>query len=149
MGNRRVHQDTIAPQLHGNRRIGSSSYTGIDDDRHLGVIDNQAQIPRIQDAHAGTDQRGERHHRDATNIFEHPGLDRVVRAVDHDMEAIFDQRFRRLQGFRHIGKQAGRIAQNFQLAQRVAVQQLARQFPKGRSQLQLPPAEPRRKDNRR
>jgi hypothetical protein len=51
----------------------------------------------------------------------------IVGAVDHDLEAVLDQRFGRLQRFRHVREKIGRVAEHFQLAQRMAVEQFARQ----------------------
>ena len=57
--------------------------------------------------------------------FELARDDRIVGRVDHHVEAVGDQRLGGLQRLAHVGKQRVRIAQHLELAQRVAVEQLA------------------------
>ncbi|MPN19399.1 hypothetical protein SDC9_166768 [bioreactor metagenome] len=54
-------------------------------------------------------------------------MDGVVGAVDHDLKAFLDQGFGGLQRFRHVWEEVGRVAEHFQLAQRMAVEQFPRQ----------------------
>jgi hypothetical protein len=70
-------------------------------------------------------KRRQRHDRDAADVFQHARLDRIVGAIHHDLEAVLDQRRRGLERFRHVGEQRLRIAQHFELAQCVAVEQFA------------------------
>ena len=69
-GDRGVHQHAVAAELHRDRRVGGGADAGVDQHRHLGVLDDDLQIPRIEDAHARTDQRGERHDRHAADVLE-------------------------------------------------------------------------------
>ena len=59
------------------------------------LVDDELQVPRIEDAHARADERGERHDRDAADGLQHLRLDRVVGAVHHHLEAFLDQRLGR------------------------------------------------------
>ena len=125
MGDGGVHQYAVAAQFHGDRRVRGGADAGVDQDRHLEAVDDQAQVPRIDDAHAGADQRSERHDRDTADILQHLGLDRVVGAVHHHLEAVLDENLGGFQRFRHVREQIGRIAQHFELAQRVAIEEFA------------------------
>ena len=127
MSNGGIHQYAVAAQFHRHRSIRGRADTGINEYGHFGVVDDQAQIPGIDNAHARADQRGQRHDCDAADLFEHLCLDRVVGAIHHHLKTFFDQRLRRLQRFRHIRKQSLRVAQHFQFAQRVPIEQFARQ----------------------
>ena len=119
-GDRSVHQHAIAAQLHRNGGVRGRAHAGIDQHRHLGVVDDQAQIPRVEDAHAGANQGGQRHHRHTADVFQHPGLDGVVGAVHHDLEALLDQSFGRFQGLGHVREQVARVAQDLELDQVMA-----------------------------
>ena len=59
----------IASHFHGDGRIGSGTYAGIDDDGHLRIFDNLDEIPFVLNAQARTNGRCKRHHGDATDGF--------------------------------------------------------------------------------
>jgi hypothetical protein len=46
VGDGGVHQHAVATQFHGDRRIRRGADAGIDQHRHLRVVDDQAQVPR-------------------------------------------------------------------------------------------------------
>jgi hypothetical protein len=127
MGDCGIHQHAVAAEFHRHGGIGRGADAGIDDDRHAGFGDDDLQVPRIQDAHAGTDQTGQRHDGDTSHALEHARLYGIVRAIDHDAEALADQRLGSAQGFRHVGEQRLLIAQHFELDQIVTIEQFARQ----------------------
>src|SRR5690606_10023210 len=122
-GNGRVHENAVAAQFHGNGGIGSGAHAGIHKHGDIRLVDDETQVPGIKDAHAGADQRCQRHDGHAANVFEHASLNRVVGAINHDLEAIVDQRFGGFQGFGHIGEQIVLVTQYFQFDQVVPVEQ--------------------------
>jgi len=69
LGDRGVHEHRVAAELHGDGRVGGGAHARVDDHRHLGGFDDQLQVPRIEDAHARADERGERHDRDAAEVL--------------------------------------------------------------------------------
>src|SRR5690606_12613187 len=71
------------------------------------------------------DQGRERHDRYAANVFQHAALDGVVGAINHDLEPVFDQRAGGVQRFRHVGEEVVGTAQDLELDEVVAVEQLA------------------------
>ena len=126
-GDRGVHEHAVAAEFHRDRGIGSGADAGVDDDRHLRVLDDFDQVPAVLDAEARTDRRGQRHHRDAADFFEPFGQDRIVAGVDHDLEAVGDELLGGLQGLHDVGEQRLLVAEHFQLDQRMAVEQFARE----------------------
>ena len=126
-GNRGVHQHTIAAQFHRDGGIAGSADTGIDDDRHLGVLDDRKDVVAILDAEAGADRGGQRHHGAAANLFQPLGQYRVITAIDHHVEAFLDQRFGGGQRADHVRVQGLRIGQHFELDQLAAIQQFTGQ----------------------
>ncbi len=117
-----VHQHAVASELHGNRGIRGGADTRIYNDRNFDAIHDQLKIPRVEDAHAGADQRCQWHDRHATNVFQLFRDNRVVRGIDHHLKAFCDQRLRGGERFHHIGVERLRIAQDFELYQTVAIQ---------------------------
>src|SRR5690349_25075887 len=57
-----IHQYAIASELHRDRGVGSGAYAGVHDHRRLGVLDDDLQVPGIENAHARADQRSKRHY---------------------------------------------------------------------------------------
>ena len=122
-----VHQHAVAAQLHGDGGVGGGADAGVDDHRHLRLLDDELQVPGIEDAHARADQRGERHDGDAADRLEHLRHDRIVGGVHHHLEAFLHQRLGRRQRLGHVRVQRVRIAQHLELDEVVAVEQLARE----------------------
>jgi hypothetical protein len=81
------------------RRRGGAD-AGVDQDRHLGVLDDGEDVERVADAEPGADGRGQRHHGAAADVFQLLGDDRVVVGVDHHVEAVGDQHLGGLDGLR-------------------------------------------------
>ena len=101
---------------------------GIDQHRHLRRLDDELEIPGVEDAHPRSDQRGEGHDRDAADRLELARDDGVVGRVDQHLEAVADERLRGLDRRAHVREQGLRVAQHLELDQRVAVEQLAREL---------------------
>ncbi len=93
----------------------------------MGLIDNQAQIPWVQNAHARPNERGQRHDGDAAHVFEHATLNWVVCAIHHHVESVVDQCLGRFQCFGHIGKQVVGTAQYLEFHKFVAVKEFTGQ----------------------
>src|SRR5690606_25666646 len=110
-----VHQHRLTAQFHGDGRVGSGTYTGINQHRHLGLFEDDAQVVRVADAKTSADQAGQRHDGDTADLGQLAGDDRVVAGVDHDVETFANQDFSRLEGLDHVGKQGLLICQHFQL----------------------------------
>src|SRR5690606_18472180 len=49
-GDRGVHEHAVAAELHRDGRVGGRAHAGVDDDRHLGVVDDLEQVPAVLDA---------------------------------------------------------------------------------------------------
>ena len=125
VGDRRVHQHAGAAQLHRDRRIRCRADAGIDQHRDLRALEDELQVPRIENAHTRADQRCERHDRDAADRLELARDDRIVRRVDHHVETVGDQRLRGLERLPDVGEQRVLVAEHLEFAQRVAVEQFA------------------------
>ncbi len=127
MGDGGVHQHRLATQLHGDRCIGSGAHAGVDQHRDLGFLEDDAQVVGVADAQAGADQAGQRHYRDAADLGQLAGDDRVVAGVHHHVEAVLHQLLGGLEGLDDVGEQGLLVGEDFQLDQVVPVQQLAGQ----------------------
>ena len=84
----RVHQHRIATQLHGNGGVGGRAYARVHQHRNLGFFEDDLQVVRVADTQAGTDQTGQRHHRNAADFCQLAGNDRVIAGVNHHVEAV-------------------------------------------------------------
>src|SRR5690606_18494381 len=73
-----VHQHPGAAQLHGDGGIGSGTDPGVNQNRHGGLFQDDAQVVGVADAQTGTDQAGQRHYRDAADVGQLAGNDGVV-----------------------------------------------------------------------
>ena len=79
--------------------------------RNLRLLDDELQVPRIEDAHSGADERGERHDGDTADRLQLTRHDRIVGGVDHHVEAVLDQDLRGADRLAHPGEKRVRIAQ--------------------------------------
>ena len=59
----------------------------------------------------------QRHDRGAAHVLQPLGHDRIVVAIDHDLEAVLDQDLRGTKGLRHVGVERLLIAEHFELDQ--------------------------------
>src|SRR5690606_15136542 len=112
-----VLQRAGAAELRGDGRIGSGTDPGVDQNRHGGLFQDDAQVVGVADAQTGTDQAGQRHYHDAAYVGQLAGNDGVVTGIDHDIEPFPDQHFGGLDGFHHVGEQGLLVGQHFQLDQ--------------------------------
>ena len=92
------------------------------------MVDDEPEIPRIENSHAGTDQRRERHDGDASDLLQLASDDRIIGCVHHDLKTVRDESLGGLQRLAYIGKQRVRIAQYLELDERVSVEQLTREL---------------------
>ena len=75
-----VHQHAVAAQLHRDRGIDAVPTPASTSTGTLALIDDQAKFHGLRMPSAGADQRGQRHDRDAADVFQHLRLDGVVSA---------------------------------------------------------------------
>src|SRR5690606_2639094 len=114
-------------RLQGDGSVGGGADTGVDEHGHAGLVEDETQVPGVDDAHARTNERGQRHDRHAAQVFEHAALNGVVGAIHHDLEAVGHQRAGGLERGRHVGEEVVFVAQNLELDQVTAVEQFAGQ----------------------
>ena len=50
-----VHEDARAAELHRDRRVGRGAHAGVDQHWNFRRLDDELQVPRVEDAHAGAD----------------------------------------------------------------------------------------------
>ena len=79
------------------------------------ALADQAQVVRVQQAHAGADRRAERHHRGAADVLQPAGEDRVVVRVGEDGEALVDELLGRLEQRGRVGQQRALVADHLEL----------------------------------
>ena len=92
------------------------AHAGVDDDRHLHRLEDQAEVVRVADAQARADGRGQRHHRRAAGVLELPRDDRVVGGVGEDGEALLHQRCRAASsGLLDVGEERLLVADHLEL----------------------------------
>jgi len=95
-------------------------------DRHLGLLQDDAQVRRIADPHAGADRRGERHDRRAAEVRELLADHRIVIGVGQDDEALGEQNLRRDEQLGVVREEGLRVADHLELDP-LPASQLARQ----------------------
>uniref|UniRef100_A0A0N4ZJ08 Biotin carboxylation domain-containing protein n=1 Tax=Parastrongyloides trichosuri TaxID=131310 RepID=A0A0N4ZJ08_PARTI len=126
LGDGRVHQDAVAAQLHGDGGVGGRADARVDKHRHLGLLDDQANVDRVLHPQPRADRRAQRHDGHGARVLQLARIDGVVGAIDHDLKALGGQQLQRPQGLFHVGEQGLWVRQNLQLDQAPAAR-LARQ----------------------
>src|SRR5215218_5266831 len=84
-------QDGVAAELHGDGGVGGGADPGVQDHRDGGLLDDDAQVVGVGDAHAGADRRPQGHDRGAAQLGQVAGQDRVVVGVGEHGEPVVDQ----------------------------------------------------------
>ena len=84
-------QDGVAAELHGHGGVRGGADPGVQDHRDGRLLDDDAQVVGVGDAHAGADGRPQRHDRGAAQLGQVAGQDRVVVGVGQHGEAVVDQ----------------------------------------------------------
>src|SRR5690606_2895217 len=113
--------------VHGNGSIGGRTNAGVNKHGNGGLVDDQTQVPGAEDAHAGTDQRGQGHDGDAADVFQHAAQDGVIGTTYHSLQAIPGQGFGGVQCFGHIGEEVVLVAKDFELDEIMSIEQLSGQ----------------------
>ena len=126
-GDRGVHQNPVATQLHRGRGIARGADTGVDQNRNGCRFHDEADVVRVANTEAGADWCGQRHYRDTTKLLEALGHDRIVIGIHHDLESVLHQELRRLERLRNVREQRFLVSQNLKLHQVVTVENFARQ----------------------
>ena len=115
----------MTAQFHCNACIGCSAHSGIDNDGDLSILQNHSNIVGVADSQSRTDGCAQRHHRDAADLFQSSGNQRVIAGVDHHIKAFRDEGFCSSQRFRNIRVKRFLISKNFQFHQLVAVEEFS------------------------
>ncbi len=82
------------------------------------ALDDQADGHPVLDSSPRADRSAQRHDRDRARLLELLRRDRIVDAIDHRLEALVHQHFRRAQRLAHVGVEGLRLAQHLELHQR-------------------------------
>ena len=108
-------QHAVAARLHRERGVRGGADAGVEDHRHAGLLDDQAQVVRVVDPHAAADRRAERHHRRAAGVLEPARQDRVVVGVGEHDEAVGHQLLGGRQQLGGVGQQRLVVADHLEL----------------------------------
>ena len=65
-----AHRTASQPISSAMRRVGGGADAGVEDHRDAGLLDDQAQVVRVEDPLAGADRRAERHDRRAADVLQ-------------------------------------------------------------------------------
>ena len=77
-GDGRGEQHGCAAKLHRDGGVAGGTDSGIEDDGHAGLLDDQLDVVRVADAEPGADRRPERHHGGTARLLKPPGEDGIV-----------------------------------------------------------------------
>ena len=111
----RVDQHCGCTELHRQRGVRRSADAGIDDDRHAGLLDDDAHLLQRLEALAGPDRRPERHDRDGADLLQLLREHWVGIDVGEDLEALTHEHPRGHQRLLGVGKQVARVGDHLEL----------------------------------
>ena len=114
-GYRARAQYAVVAELHRQRRVGRGADAGVEDHRHAGLLDDEAQVVRVEDALPGADGRAERHHRGAADVLEAAGQDGIVGRVGEHDEAVVDELLGGLHERGRVRQQGAVVADHLEL----------------------------------
>ena len=96
------------------RSMGRQPEPGVDDDRHIGIFNDDFEHGFRPDALSASDLCAERHDRMNSDILQAFRKHGVRIDVGQDNESFFDEDFRRFESFNGVGQQMNRVRMDFQ-----------------------------------
>ncbi len=114
-GDRTRAEHSVAAQLERQHGVGCRAHPGIEDHRHLGLLDDDRDVVRVADAHSRADRRTQWHHRGATDVLQPARQNRVVGGVGEHYEAVVDQRLGGRHQLDRVRKQRAVIPDHLEL----------------------------------
>ncbi len=110
-----VDEDCVGAEFHGLGRVAWGSDAGVDDDRHDGLLDDNAELVAGLEALMGADGGAEGHDGGRADLLEASCEDGVGVDVGKDGESLADETFGGGEGFDGIWEEVARVRVDLEL----------------------------------